>query len=244
VSFGVGLAIAATSALTVEVAANSATLVLDPASPQSGPAGTTVIFDYNWATTNCAPGTTNTIVLEWDVPYQQIGTAPVASDATGCHGTVSGKVPAGSPTGPHGAEAWIVVVLGGQSLIESGSMAFSPHNAFVVPSPSSPTPTLRPTPTPTHRPAATASPGPTPAPATAATPSATPSPSPYATASPSPVPTPSARLKNPILVQPLSTHIGFPAFGWAAIGVVGLGLSALFFRYQRRRGPTDTPRDK
>jgi len=230
--FATAIAAVAPLGIAVTAAANSPTLVLDPASPSSDAVGTTLTFDYNWTTSpgTCAFGTSNSLVLKWDDEYP-MGTAPVSSDASGCHGVVSGKVPADQYGGGHTAQAYVQSTIDGQTGIISGSFAYCQFGGLVGTKPS--LVPLRHTPRPAPRPAAARSAAPSP--------SSVPSPSPTVSLVPMPPPSTSpspGRLLPP--VSALAGSRGFPAWtAIAALGLVGAPTCAgiLVVRSRRRRSP-------
>jgi hypothetical protein len=226
--FATAIAAVAPLGIAMTAAANAPTLVLDPASPSSDAVGTTLTFDYNWTTSpgTCAFGTSNSLVLRWDDEYP-MGTAPVSSDASGCHGVVSGKVPADQYAGGHTAQAYVQSTIDGQTGIISGSFAYRQFGGLVVTKPS-PVP-LRHTPRPTRRPAAA------PSPSSVSSPSPTVSLDPMPPLSTSPSP---GRLIRPVSARAESR--GFPAWtAIAALGLVGAPTCAgiLVLRSRRRRSP-------
>jgi outer membrane biosynthesis protein TonB len=147
----------------------------------SGHPGATATFAYNFDLTDCeaggaVAGDTIQIILDWDSPFGQMGTA-TTTIGTSCSGQVSGPVPPTAPTGSHSPTASLIDETQGAAVASSQATG-----SFTV----TPSPTPTPTPTPKHTPTPTPKPTPTPTPGITPTPKPTPKPTP----TPTPLPTP------------------------------------------------------
>lgn len=165
------------------IAATSPTLTPASGSPSSGPVGTTVAYAYSYdgTTTDCpATGTPPyTIVLKWDQPDP----TEIIGSASGCDGTVSGRVPNDATLGVPQHPTASLYDSTDTEIALSGAQTSSAFSVTPTPTPTpTRTPTPRPTPTPTQRP--------TPTPIQTVTPIPTVTPKPTPTPTPLPTPTP------------------------------------------------------
>jgi hypothetical protein len=143
----------------------------------SGQPGSTAVFDYSFDLADCTnqpggamPGDTIEIILDWDTPVVQIGTATTTVGVR-CSGQVSGRVPRNALTGIHQPTASLfdeTQVAAVQSSHATGAFTVTP----------SPTPTPRPTPRHTPIPTLKPTPGITPTPKPTPQPTRTPLPTP------------------------------------------------------------------